>query len=74
MSTTRLTSWIEKYYEPKQEQVWPSIQFPAPPSFTIQPQQYEVPVCDWDIADAHEKEQQSYGFNWTPPTFDYLWS
>ena len=74
MSTTRLTSWIEKYYEPKQEQVWPSIQFPAPPSFTIDPSQYEVPVCDWDIAEVHEKEQQSYGFNWTPPTFDYLWS
>ena len=74
MSTTRLTSWIEKYYEPKQEQVWPSIQFPAPPSFTIDPSQYEVPVCDWDIAEANEKEQQSYGFNWTPPTFDYLWS
>ena len=74
MSTTRLTSWIEKYYEPKQEKVWPSIQFPAPPSFTIAPSQYEVPVCDWDIAEANEKEQQSYGFNWTLPTFDYLWS
>jgi len=74
MSTTRLTSWIEKYYEPKQEQVWPPIQFPAPPSFTIDPSQYEVPVCDWDIAEAKEKEQHSSGFNWTPPTFDYMWS
>ena len=74
MSTTRLTSWIEKYYEPKQEQVWSPIQFPAPPSFTIDPSQYEVPVCDWDIAEAKEKEQHSSGFNWTPPTFDYMWS
>ena len=74
MSTTRLTAMIEKYYEPLQEDDSPKFDWPELPSFTDWQPQFEVPVCDWDIAEATQKVQQFPKINWQAPTFSHLWS
>lgn len=57
MSTTRLKALIDKYYEPKQAMKHSDIFIPDLPSFSNWQPQFEVPVCDWDVAVAEEKGQ-----------------